>query len=271
MIKKLKPSTPSNRHTSLLKNKIDFFFKKNKKKKLINKAGRNNSGRITVQHRGGGHKKIYRIVEFNRFINKVEGYVCSINYDPYRTSNIMGVLKKYNNFYKEVYYVLAPTGIKRGSYIETGYKNTSKFNIGNSFPLSYIPIGSLIHNISIKERGVGKLNRSAGSFSKLLQKVDDDYAIIRLKSGEKKAIKLNCFATIGVVSNEDLNKTKKGKAGRSRWLNKRPSVRGVAKNPIDHPHGGGEGKTSGGRPSVTPLGKITKGKPTRKRKKLIII
>lgn len=263
------PKLPSSRQTVLIKQKLDNIFKKNKKKKLLNNAGRNNAGRITVFHRGGGHKKLYRSLEFNRSLNQINGIVCTINYDPNRTANILGILIKYNNFFKKMVYIISPQNIKRGDIIKTG--NIEKLNPGNSMPLKNIPIGTFIHNISIRKNQRSILSRSAGNFSKLLQKIDNKIAVIRLKSGQKKYIDLNCFATIGIVSNRDNSKINLGKAGRSRWLNKRPKVRGVAKNPVDHPHGGGEGKTSGGRPSVSFTGKITKGKPTRRRKKILII
>jgi len=166
---------------------------------------------------------------------------------------------------KESYYILAPEGLKKGDIIQSG--PNSNLNNGSSLPLSNIPIGSIIHNISLNPFEKGKLIRSAGTSAQLLQKLSNKYAKIRLNSGELRLILLNCSATLGKVSNINHKKIKLGKAGRSRWLNKRPHVRGVAMNPVDHPHGGGEGKTSGGRPSVTPQGKITKGKPTRSKKK----
>jgi len=163
---------------------------------------------------------------------------------------------------------LAPEGLKINQYIKS--LPNAELSVGNALPLQNIPIGSLIHNISLYPQSRGKLIRSAGTSAQLIQKINNKYARIRLNSGELKLILLTCYATLGSVSNINHKKIKLGKAGRSRWLNRRPNVRGVAKNPVDHPHGGGEGKTSGGRPSVTPQGKITKGKPTRKKKKLII-
>lgn len=263
------PKTAASRQTICLKQKLDNIFKKNKKKSLLNKAGRNNSGRITVLHRGGGHKKLYKILEFNRMKNYINGTICTINYDPNRSSNILGILTKYNEFFKKIVYIVAPKGVKRGYKIETG--TNIKLNIGNCTILKNIPIGSLIHNISLNKNQKAIFSRSAGNFSKLLQKINNKVAIIRFKSGKKKYINLNCSATFGIVSNYEHSKINLGKAGRSRWLNRRPKVRGVAKNPVDHPHGGGEGKTSGGRPSVSFTGKITKGKPTRRRKRILII
>ena len=264
--KKIKPTTPSQRQTLLLKkNNLTKTFKIKKLIKGFQRAnGRNNQGKITVRHRGGGHKRLYRKIEFNRF-KEIKGYVSNILYDPNRSANIAYIK---NNL--KTYLILAPEGLKLNQYIESS--SIAKLKIGNALPLKNIPIGSLIHNISLKPNSKGKLIRSAGTSAQLLQKIDNKYAKIRLSSGELKLILLTCFATLGIVSNINHKKIKIGKAGRSRWLNRRPKVRGVAKNPVDHPHGGGEGKTSGGRPSVSPKGFITKGKPTRnkKKKKLII-
>jgi large subunit ribosomal protein L2 len=168
-------------------------------------------------------------------------------------------------------FILAPEGLIKGQYIQSSAN--AELHNGNALPINNLPIGSLIHNISLNPNTDGKLIRSAGTYAQLIQKINDKYAKIRLSSGELKLILLKCYATLGIVSNGNHKLIKKGKAGRSRWLNKRPIVRGVAKNPVDHPHGGGEGKTSGGRPSVTPKGIITKGLPTRskKKKKLLFI
>jgi len=258
--KKIKPITPSQRQTILLnKKKLNIKFKNKKLIKGFKRLnGRNNSGKITVQHKGGGHKRLYRYISFNREKN-IEGFVLKILYDPNRSANIAYITGKKNTF------IIAPDGINIGQYIESSDK--AKLNIGNALPLNRLPIGSLIHNISLEPKKKGKLIRSAGTFAQLIQIVDNKYAKIRLSSGELKLILLTCFATLGIVSNSNYKIIKRGKAGRSRWLNKRPIVRGVAKNPVDHPHGGGEGKTSGGRPSVTPKGFITKGLPTRNKKK----
>lgn len=263
MIQKIiKPITSSQRQTVLFTNNLT---KKLPIKKLIKgfqrSNGRNNQGKITVRHRGGGHKRLYRNIEFNRI--NTSGIVQAINYDPNRSANIANILNKKEN---KNFYILAPEGLKVNDTIESG--SNADFKIGNALPLSNIPIGSIIHNISLKPFSKGKLIRSAGTSAQLLQKLSNNYAKIRLNSGELRLILLTCYATIGTVSNINHKKIKLGKAGRSRWLNKRPHVRGVAMNPIDHPHGGGEGKTSGGRPSVSPKGKITKGKPTRSKKKL---
>lgn len=250
-------------------NILDYFIKKTKKAYIRRNNGRNNKGKITVQYKGGGHKHLYRIVEFNREKNKIKGIVKTINFDPNRSAFIAGILVKYNYFIKKIFYIIAPNGLVKGNFIDTGIKIGLK--IGSSLCLKNIPVGTLVHNVSLKILEKGKLSRSAGTFCKVLQRKNSYYSRIRLKSGEEKLILSGCFATIGIVSNINHNLQKIGKAGRSRWLNKRPHVRGVAKNPVDHPHGGGEGKTSGGRPSVTPKGIITKGKPTRRRKKLIIL
>lgn len=264
--KKINPITPSQRQTFLLKKKnLTKTFKIKKLIKGFQRAnGRNNQGKITIGHRGGGHKRLYRKISFNRSFN-LKGLVSKILYDPNRSANIA-----YINDDLKSYLILAPEGLNINQYIESSPK--AELKIGNALPLMNIPIGSLIHNISLIPSSKGKLIRSAGTSAQLIQKLNNKYAKIRLSSGEFKLILLSCYATLGIVSNLNHKKIKLGKAGRSRWLNRRPIVRGVAKNPVDHPHGGGEGKTSGGRPSVTPKGKITKGKPTRKKnkKKLII-
>lgn len=264
--KKIKPITPSQRQTLLLKkNDLTQKFKIKALTKGFQRAnGKNNQGKITVKHRGGGHKRLYRKIEFNRSKN-IEGLVIKILYDPNRSANIAYIKKKFQS-----YLILSPEGLKINQYIKSS--SNAELKVGNALPLHNIPIGSLIHNISLYPKSRGKLIRSAGTSAQLIQKINNKYAKIRLNSGELKLILLTCYATLGIVSNINHKKIKLGKAGRSRWLNIRPSVRGVAKNPVDHPHGGGEGKTSGGRPSVTPQGKITKGKPTRpKHKKKLII
>lgn len=240
-----------------------------KKKIKINKLikgfqranGRNNTGKITVKHRGGGHKRLYRNITFKRDLSH-EGIVKKIIYDPNRSANIAYIENNIKSFL-----IISPENLKTNQYIKTG-KNVD-FNIGNSLPLSNIPIGSKIHNISLRPNSKGSLARSAGTYAELIQNYDNKYSKIKLKSGEIKLILSSCYATLGIVSNLNYNKINLKKAGRSRWLNKRPHVRGVAKNPVDHPHGGGEGKTSGGRPSVSPKGFITKGKKTTKKKVII--
>jgi large subunit ribosomal protein L2 len=267
--KKINPITPSQRQTILL-NKKNFNLNQNWKMKKLTKGfqranGRNHQGKITVRYKGGGHKRLYRKINFNRSL-KIEGYVLKILYDPNRSANIAYIK---NHLKEQEHLILAPEGLKINQYIQSS--PDAELKIGNSLPLKEIPIGSLIHNISLYPKGKGQLIRSAGTSAQLIQKINEKYAKIKLNSGELKYILLSCYATLGMVSNPHHNQIQLGKAGRSRWLNKRPSVRGVAKNPIDHPHGGGEGKTSGGRPSVTPQGKITKGQPTRKKKKKLMI
>ena len=202
-------------------------------------------------------------LEFNSSFNRsnnIEGFVKKIIYDPNRSAHIAYIK---NNLQK--YLIIAPEGLKLNQYIKSS--SIAELKIGNALPLKNINIGSLIHNISLYPETKGKLIRSAGTSAQLIQKINNKYAKIRLNSGKMKIVLLSCYATLGIVSNINHNKIKIGKAGRSRWLNKRPIVRGVAKNPVDHPHGGGEGKTSGGRPSVTPQGRITKGKTTTNKKK----
>ncbi len=262
MLKKLNPVTPSQRQTVLLRKKT--LSKKFRIKKLMKgfqrSNGRNNQGKITVRYKGGGHKRLYRNITFNRTEEIVQGSVCKIVYDPNRSANIAHIQNNIHN-----YFILHPEGLSLHDYIESS--NYAPLKIGNALPLKQIPIGSFIHNISLYPNGKGQLIRSAGTSAQLIQKIQNKFAKIRLSSGEIKIMLLSCYATLGMVANNNHKKIILGKAGRSRWLNKRPKVRGVAKNPVDHPHGGGEGKTSGGRPSVTPNGIITKGKPTRRKKK----
>lgn len=264
MLKKFKAVTPSQRHAILLNNK--FLSSPQHFPKLIRgwkrANGRNNQGKITTKHRGGGHKRRYRLISFQR--KGVEGYVQSIEYDPNRSANIASIVNAGRS-----YYILAPANLKVGDWVES--HDTSTINNGNSLLLRNIPLGSLIHNISLHPFRGGQLVRSAGTSAQVLQKFNEKYALIRLSSGEQRLILLNCSATLGKVSNEDHKNRNYGKAGRNRWLNKRPHVRGVAMNPVDHPHGGGEGKTSGGRPSVSFKGQITKGQPTVKKKNKYII
>lgn len=264
MLKFFKAVTPSQRHTILLNNK--HLNKSPFLPKLVTKLkrshGRNNQGKITIKHRGGGHKRLYRQISFKR--TGIQGYVRSIEYDPNRSANIAAI--SYEN---KCAYILAPHGIQIGDWIDSN--DTAPIKIGNSLLLKNMPLGSIIHNISLKPFHGGQLIRSAGTFAQLLQKNNGKYAKIRLSSGEQRLILLNCEATLGQVSNLDFKNIKKGKAGRNRWLNRRPKVRGVAMNPVDHPHGGGEGKTSGGRPSVSFKGRITKGQKTVSKKNKYII
>jgi large subunit ribosomal protein L2 len=266
ILKKINPVTPSQRelkllNTSTLAKKILI---KSETKGLNKNAGRNNLGRITSFKKSGGHKRTYRNIDFRR--SHLQGIISSIEYDPNRTAYIASVF----DFSKKKHvYIILPKGLKKGSLIKSGAEALSK--IGHSLVLSKIPLGTYIHNVSLIPNGGGKLVRSAGGYAQLIQKTQH-YVRIKLLSGQQKFLNLDCTATLGIVSNENHNMICLGKAGRSRWLGIKPTVRGVAMNPIDHPHGGGEGKTSGGRPSVTPWGKPTKGQPTTRNlgQKLIL-
>ena len=220
-------------------------------------GGRNNAGRITSRHMGGGSKHKYRIIDFFRKKKNVSATVERIEYDPNRTAYI--ALLDYDD--KEKAYIICPQGLKVGDKVESG-KNV-EIKTGNSLELKDIPPGSSIHNVELIPGNGGKLARSAGS-SITLSGFDGDYAILKLSSGETRKVNSTCVGTIGVVSNPDQKNIKIGKAGRNRWRGKRPQTRGVAMNPVDHPHGGGEGKTSGGRSPVSPWGQSAKGLKTRK-------
>ena len=222
-------------------------------------GGRNNAGRTTVRWRGGGHKRRYRIVDFKRLKFDAPATVERLEYDPNRSAFL--ALIKYQD--GELAYILAPQRVKPGDMVVSGERADIK--PGNALPMENIPVGTIIHNVEMKPGRGGQLARSAGTFIQLIGK-DSGYAQLRLTSGELRMVPVRCMATIGAVSNPDNKNTKIGKAGRNRWKGKRPSVRGVAMNPVDHPHGGGEGKTSGGRHPVTPWGVPTKGKRTRKKK-----
>lgn len=224
-------------------------------------SGRNNFGHITVRHKSGGHKKSFRIIDFKRDKYDIEAQVERIEYDPNRTAFI--ALVKYSD---GVYsYILSPHKLMIGDRI-TSSRSLIDVKIGNAMPLGLIPIGSIIHNIELKPGCGGSVSRSAGTYSQLAGK-DGGYALVKMQSNEIRLFSLECMATIGSVSNLDNKNIAIGKAGRSRWLGIRPTVRGVAMNPVDHPLGGGEGKTSGGRHPVSPTGKSAKGKKTRSGKK----
>jgi large subunit ribosomal protein L2 len=250
-LKFLKPTTSSQRHVILLNKKhlSKIPLLKTELKGIKTNSGRNNSGRITVFHKGNGHKQRYRKINFNRTFEST-GIICSIEYDPNRNSNIASV---YDVFKNKFFYILATKNLTLGNIVKSGSK--AKPNNGNSLPIYKIPTGYCIHNISQKPLQKAKIARSAGTFAVLKEKTSK-YAKIKLPSGKIKIISNQGFATIGIVSNESFCLSRDGKAGRSRWLNKRPTVRGVAMNPIDHPHGGGEGKKSG--KALTPWGKPTK-------------
>jgi large subunit ribosomal protein L2 len=223
------------------------------------KGGRNNLGRITVRFRGGGHKQAYRLVDFKRRKVDVAAKVERLEYDPNRTAFI--ALIRYAD--DTLAYILAPQRLSVGDEVVSGQQVDVK--PGNAMPIANIPVGTIVHNVETKIGKGGSIARSAGAYAQIVGR-DQGYVIIRLNSGEQRLVHGQCFATIGAVSNPDHMNTSIGKAGRSRWLGRRPHNRGVTMNPIDHPHGGGEGRTSGGRHPVTPWGKPTKGKKTRSNK-----
>ncbi len=261
-IKKLKPNTPGTRFRS------NFTFDeitKDKPEKSLTTAlkksgGRNNHGRITARHIGGGHKRKYRIIDFKRNKPGVPAKVFSIEYDPNRSARI--ALLHYADGEKR--YILAPNGLKVGDKIVSG--PGSEISIGNSLPLKEIPLGSFIHNVELKPRKGGQLGRSAGVALQLMAK-EGNYAQLKMPSGEVRMVLLECMATYGEVGNAERENISLGKAGRTRWLGKRPHVRGVAMNPVDHPMGGGEGKSSGGGHPVSPWGQKAKGLKTRRKRK----
>jgi large subunit ribosomal protein L2 len=223
-------------------------------------SGRNNKGRLTVRHRGGGHKKLYRIIDFRRDKREIPAKVASLEYDPNRSARI--ALLSYLDGEKR--YILAPDGLKAGATVVAG--EGADILVGNALPLKNIPLGTMVHNIELKKGKGGQIARAAGVAAQLLAK-EGVYAQLKMPSGETRMVNVDCYATIGQVGNLDHENVSIGKAGRTRWLGKRPTVRGVAMNPIDHPHGGGEGKTSGGRHPVSPWGLPTKGYKTRNNKR----
>ncbi|MEX1039225.1 MAG: 50S ribosomal protein L2 [Pirellulaceae bacterium] len=229
-------------------------------RKLTKTGGRNNQGKITVRHRGGGHKRRYRVIDFRRAKDGIPAKVDSIQYDPNRSARI--ALLHYADGEKR--YILAPDGLKQGQMVHNGPEAAP--TLGNCLPLKNIPMGTTIHNIEMRPGGGGTICRSAG-MSATLMAYDGTWAQLSLPSGEIRRVPSNCRATVGKVGNTDHEKVVLGKAGRKRWLGRRPHVRGTAMNPVDHPHGGGEGRTKGGRHPVTPQGKPTKGGATRHRKK----
>ncbi|XSG82289.1 MAG: 50S ribosomal protein L2 [Methyloligella sp. ZOD6] len=260
-LKTFKPRTSSQRQLVLVDRKQLWKGKpvKSLTQGLSQKGGRNNHGRVSVWHRGGGHKRTYRLVDFKRRKWGVPAVVERIEYDPNRTAFI--ALIKYED--GELSYIIAPQRLAEGDKVIADAKVDVK--PGNAMPLAAMPIGTIVHNVEMKEGKGGQLARAAGSYVQLVGR-DGDYSIIRLKSGETRLVRSGCMATVGAVSNPDNANINLGKAGRSRWLGRRPTVRGVVMNPHDHPHGGGEGRTSGGRHPVTPWGKPTKGKRTRSNK-----
>jgi len=261
-LRQFKPTTPGQRGLVLVDR--SELHKGNPVKTLTEglseKGGRNNNGRITQRRRGGGHKRLYRIVDFKRRKMDVPATVVRLEYDPNRTAFI--ALIRYED--GEENYILAPQRLKAGDTVVSGERVDVK--PGNAMPLRSVPIGTIVHNVELKAGSGGKLARSAGTYVQLVGR-DQGYALLRLASSEVRMVRAECMATVGAVSNPDQGNIKIGKAGRNRWLGNRPAVRGVAMNPIDHPHGGGEGRTSGGRHPVTPWGKPTKGKRTRHNKR----
>jgi len=260
-LKTFKPVTPSLRQLVIV-DRRDLY--KGKPVKTLtegkaSKGGRNNSGRVTVRFRGGGHKQAYRLVDFKRRKLDVPGKVERLEYDPNRTAFI--ALIRYTD--NELAYILAPQRLSVGDDVIAG--NQVDVKPGNAMPIANIPVGVIVHNVEMKIGKGGAIARSAGTYAQIVGR-DQGYVIVRLNSGEQRLVHGQCFATIGAVSNPDHMNTSIGKAGRSRWLGRRPHNRGVTMNPIDHPHGGGEGRTSGGRHPVTPWGKPTKGKKTRTNK-----
>lgn len=260
-IKTYKPTSAGRRHQTC--STFDEITKTTPEKTLLltlkKSGGRNAVGRVTSRHKGGGHKQKYRIIDFRRDKISIPAKVASIEYDPCRSARI--ALLHYVDGEKR--YILAPLDLRVGDTIVSGPEADIK--PGNSLPLKAIPLGTIIHNVELKIGKGAQLARSAGTFAQLMAK-EGRYSQVKLPSGEVRMVLQDCYATIGQVGNLDHEKVNIGKAGRSRWLGKRPKVRGVAMNPVDHPHGGGEGRTSGGRHPVTPWGIPTKGYKTRTNK-----
>jgi len=262
-IRKYKPTSAGRRNASVSDFKELTKGAKPERKllrKLSKTGGRNNQGKITTRHRGGGHKRRYRVIDFRRAKDGVPALVASVQYDPNRSARI--ALLNYLDGEKR--YILAPDGLKAGDKVQSGSEASP--TVGNCLPLKNIPAGTTVHNVEMIPGRGGAMCRSAGS-SATLMACEADWAQLSLPSGEIRRVSSRCRATIGRVSNPDHEKVSLGKAGRKRWLGRRPHVRGTAMNPIDHPHGGGEGRTKGGRHPVTPQGKPTKGGATRHRKK----
>ena len=261
-LKKYKPNTPAMRGLVLVDK--SGLWKGRPVKKLTEgvtkSGGRNNNGRITSRHRGGGHKRLYRVIDFKRTKFDMSAVVERIEYDPNRSAFI--ALLKYDD--GEQAYIIAPQRLQEGDRVIAA--NRADIKPGNAMPMENMPVGTIIHNVEMKPGRGGQMARAAGTYVQLIGK-DSGYAQLRLTSGELRMVPAKCMATVGAVSNADNKNQNMSKAGRSRWLGKRPKVRGVAMNPVDHPHGGGEGRTSGGRHPVSPWGKPTKGARTRRKKK----
>ena len=262
--KKLKPDTPSRRYMSV--STFEEITTKKPERKLTTAlrktGGRNNHGRITSRRRGGGHRRRYRIIDFKRNKFDSSGVIESIEYDPNRSPRI--ALVKYDDGEKK--YIIAPEGLKVGDKILSSMGNKIPFKTGNAMPIGKIPVGLLLHNIELKPGKGAQMARSAGSYARIMAS-EGGMVTLKLPSGELRMISEQCIATIGTVGNKSHENISIGKAGRARWMGRRPKVRGVAMNPVDHPHGGGEGKTSGGRHPVSPWGTPAKGFRTRKKNK----
>ncbi|MEZ0574630.1 50S ribosomal protein L2 [Halodesulfovibrio aestuarii] len=261
-VRKLKPTSPGRRSQtiSLFEEITRSTPEKSLTEGLSKKAGRNNYGRITQRRRGGGHKRLYRIIDFKRNKFDIPATIAHIEYDPNRSARI--ALLHYADGEKR--YIIAPVGVKQGDVVVAG--ETADIKPGNALPMSKIPVGTIIHNIELAPGRGGQFCRAAGAYAQLVAK-EGKYALLRMPSGEVRKVLLTCIATVGQVGNVTHEKIRIGKAGRNRWLGNRPKVRGVAMNPIDHPLGGGEGRSSGGRHPVTPWGVPTKGYKTRDKKK----
>jgi large subunit ribosomal protein L2 len=260
-LKTYNPTTPGQRQLVLVDRSSLYKGKPVKTLTVgkVSKGGRNNLGRITARYQGGGHKQSYRMVDFKRRTLDVAAKVERLEYDPNRSAFI--ALIKYET--GSLAYILAPQRLAVGDTVIASLSADVK--PGNAMPLSAMPVGTIVHNVELKPGKGGQVARSAGAYAQLVGR-DQGMAILRLNSGEQRLVHGSCFATVGAVSNPDHSNRSLGKAGRNVWLGKRPHVRGVAMNPVDHPHGGGEGRTSGGRHPVTPWGKPTKGKKTRSNK-----
>jgi len=262
-VRKLKPDTPARRFMSV--STFEEITKDSPERKLTTAlrktGGRNHHGRITSRRRGGGHKRRYRIIDFKRNKFDTPAAVQTIEYDPNRSPRI--ALLQYEDGEKR--YIIAPEGLKVGDTIVSS-ENVVAFKTGNAMPLGLMPDGMLVHNIELRQGKGAQMARSAGAYARIMAS-ESGMITLKLPSGEMRMVSAKCFATIGTVGNKSHENIKIGKAGRNRWLGKRPKVRGVAMNPVDHPHGGGEGKTSGGRHPVSPWGTPAKGYKTRKKNK----
>jgi len=261
-LKKYKPVTPSRRH--MVTSAFDDITKSTPERSLLrakkSTGGRNSAGRISTRHRGGGHKRRYRIVDFKRDKHGIPANVAAIEYDPNRSARI--ALLHYADGEKR--YIIAPAGLKTGATLVSG--PDAEPATGNALPLEKIPLGTTVHNIELEAGCGGQIARSAGTSAQLMSR-EGDFANLKMPSGEIRRVRTACYATIGAVGNSDHENIVSGKAGRKRWLGIRPTVRGVAMNPVDHPMGGGEGRTSGGGHPESPWGTLAKGKRTRNKKK----